>query len=63
MRETKEYHLGERVLRLEEALKTANNILRKNGMLGVLPQYSPPSFREANAYHARVRKILKDEQE
>lgn len=59
-RNTREYRLAEKILRLEEALEQANTNAKKNGLLGVLPQNTSPTFGGSMAYHARVRKILRD---
>lgn len=58
-RDSKEYRLAERVIHLENALKTANQILNENGLLGVLPDFSV-SFHEAPKFHSKVRKELKN---
>ena len=55
----KEYKLAEKIVFLQEALKTANDTLNKSGMIGVLPS-SSVSFREASSHHAKVRKTLKN---
>lgn len=59
-RGTREYLLAEKIIHLEDALKTANENARKYGRLGVGVQSDGPSFRNANTFHARVRKILKE---
>ncbi len=56
-RNSKEYQLAERIVFLEEALQTANDILNKNNLLGVLPNRSV-SFRGASKHHSKVRKTL-----
>lgn len=58
-RGSNEYRLAERIVHLEDALKIANENARKHGMLGV-GAGSGVSFRRANSFHARVRKILKE---
>lgn len=58
-RNTKEYLLAERIVFLEDALKTANSELSKKGSLGVLPDHSV-SFKNASKHHARVRKTVKE---
>ncbi len=59
-RELREYHLAEMIIHLQDALKTANENAHKHGMLGVLPQTTSPTFRNAAKFHARVRKLLKE---
>ena len=57
MRGTKEYVLAERIVFLEEALSTANDVLKENRLLGVLPSMGV-SFRKASKHHKKVREIL-----
>ncbi|NJO62864.1 MAG: hypothetical protein HC836_32980 [Richelia sp. RM2_1_2] len=54
-----EYRLAEKIVHLQNALETANNVLNKNGMLGVLPDHSV-SFWKGKKFHKEVREILKD---
>ena len=56
-RNTIEYQLAERIVHLEDALKTANKLLNEDGKLGVLPDRSI-RFREGQTFHKRVRKTL-----
>jgi hypothetical protein len=58
-RQSREYKLAERILHLEDALNTANKNAKRNGMLGVIAN-TCVSFSQASAFHARVRKILKE---
>ena len=56
----KEFALAMRVVRLEDALKTANENASKQGMMGVLPDSGGPSFRRARKFYARVRKTIRE---
>lgn len=59
MRDTKSYTLAVRIVHLQEVLDEANCALNKHGLLGVIPDLSI-SFRKSSAFHAKVRKVLKN---
>jgi len=52
------YALAMKIVHLENALNTANSVLNKHGMLGVLPNHSV-SFRKGRTFHKKVREVLK----
>jgi len=56
-RNAREYALAIRVVHLENALQIANNLLNKDGKLGVLASRSI-RFRDGMKFHKRVRKII-----
>jgi len=59
LRELQTYKLAEKIVHLQDALDTANSVLKKNGKLGVLPD-SSVSFRKGQKFHKRVREILQE---
>lgn len=54
----REYRLAEKIIHLEDALNTANGVLNRHKLLGVLPNDSV-SFKESSAFYKRVREMLK----
>ena len=57
-RDSNEYRLAEKIVHLEDALKTANQELNKLGKFGVLPNRSV-DFKDGSEFHKRVRDIIK----
>lgn len=55
-----DYALAIQLCRLQEALDRANKNAAKDGKLGVMPQSGGASFRESASFHAKVRKVIKD---
>lgn len=52
-----ERRLATKVVHLEEALELANELLKKHGCMGVLPNESV-YFKKAKKFYSKVNKIL-----